>query len=901
MSAPPDPGSADALRRSVEALAAAAADPRGPLRTDGQWWYLRDRRLPELAHGWKLHLSARPGGLADLLDVVVPILLRHTCDVKFAHSAAVLQELNSGRHGGAAVGKAVTVYPRPDELHALGQELAQALAGRAGPDVVSDRRIRPDSPVYYRYGPFRVTEEEAERGMVGPDGSRFPGLAEARYRQPPWADDPFGARRAPARAATTRVGDGRYRLTAGISRAPSGHVYRAVELATGREVVVKQARAFVAEDGAGTDARGRLRHERRVLAALAGVPGVPPLVDYFRHGTDEYLVSGARGGRDLRRDVLTAGPYGAGPCGTGRCGAVAGDDARDGWALARELLRILDAVHARGVVVCDLKPANVVLDHDGRASIVDFGVSALAGERPPGATAGYGLPGGTGDDPTEDHYALGTTLHYALTGLDPVVIDPDPATNRDRTLACLRAALPGPGHPVADLVEGLLSFDPAQRAEAACWLRDSGLRDSGLRDAGLRDSGLKDAGLRDAEPVLPAARRSRPARPGRAALDEALDHTVTSCVRMARELVAAGPGTERPRALLSLYDGGAGLGLELLQHADRRPDARAAAADLARWTAAHPALHALDDSLYQGRTGVELFLAEAAAVLGTGPLPVAFHDAPPGLGTGTDQIAGAAGIGTGHLLLAALGRTGDGFTGSGLTGDGRRADRERADRHRAMVARCAARLTTGPLDEPEDAPNPGTAALAEGFAHGRAGVAHFLLALPDGPAQRTARRIVDGLAADLPRIADTARRPGATRRYLSWCRGLAGLGTLLVRAGLRYGDEDLLALAADAADTCRTLAPRTAQVFRCCGLAGVGDLLVDLAEATGDARHWAAAEDLAGLLLTRAGGPPTRPVLPGRQPDAEARAWAVGTPGVATFLRRLSRHGGPVPGLLPLR
>ncbi|SOB86311.1 class IV lanthionine synthetase LanL [Streptomyces sp. 1331.2] len=871
MSTRPDPGSAEALRRRVEALTAAEPGPPRPLRTDGQWWYHQDPRMPALAHGWKLHVSTRPGDLAGLLDVVVPILLRRTCDFKFARSAAVLQELNSGRHGAAAVGKAVTVYPRPDELRALGLELAQALTGWAGPGVVSDRRIRPEAPVHYRYGPFRVTEDEAERGMTGPDGTVFPGLAEARYRQPPWADDPFTAHGAAVRTATTRVGDGRYRITAGITRAPSGHVYRAVELATGREVVVKQARAFVAEDGTGTDARGRLRHERRVLAALAGVPGVPPLVDYFRHGSEEYLVSGACGHRDLRRTVLTSGPYPA-------VGAAAAEG-QDGWELARGLLRILDAVHARGVVVCDLKPANVVLDQDGRAALVDFGVSALAGERPPGATAGYGLPDAGGEDPTEDYYALGTTLHYALTGLDPVVIDPDPATGRDRTLACLRAALPAAGQRMADLVEGLLSFDPAERRAAAARLRGGGP----LPDRGRGPHADQDPVERPVE--RPGLVRSRPVRPARAPLDAALDHTVTTCVRMARELVAAGPGAERPRTLLSLYDGGAGLGLELLQHPDR-PDARAAAADLARWTATHPALDRLDGSLYQGRTGVELFLAEAAAVLGTAAVPEhRLPEAPPGTGEGADQIAGAAGIGTGHLLLAALAPP------AGPAGA----------RHRAAAAACAVRLTTGPLDGPEDPPNPGTAALAEGFAHGRAGVAHFLLAMPDEASQRTARRIVDGLAADLPRIVDAARRPGATRRYLAWCRGLAGLGSLLVQAGLRYDDEHLLALAVEAADTCRTLAPRTAQVFRCCGLAGVGDLLVDLATATGDERHWTAAEDLAALLLTRAGGPPDRPVLPGRQPDVEARAWAVGTPGVTTFLRRLSRRGGPVPGLLPLR
>lgn len=280
MAAPPDPGSAEALRRRVADLAAVAPGPRRPLHTDGQWWYLQDPRMPSRAHGWKLHLSARQGQLPQLLDVVVPILLRHTCDAKFAAGAAVLRELNSGLRGPAAVGKAVTVYPQEAEVVRLGLELAEALAGWAGPQVVSDRRIRSDAPVFYRYGLFRMADGDgggdADYGMAGPDGSVFPGLAEARYRQPPWARDPFTPVSTAVRPSTTRVGVGRYRITAGITRSPNGHVYRAVEVVTGREVVVKQARAYVAEDGAGTDARGRLRHERRVLAALAGVPGVPP-------------------------------------------------------------------------------------------------------------------------------------------------------------------------------------------------------------------------------------------------------------------------------------------------------------------------------------------------------------------------------------------------------------------------------------------------------------------------------------------------------------------------------------------------------------------------------------------------------------------------------------------------
>ncbi|MER5349346.1 class IV lanthionine synthetase LanL [Kitasatospora sp. NPDC002551] len=859
---------AEDLRARIAAhLTAPGATGRRLHAGDG-WLYLHDPRMPALAHGWKLHLSARPEQFADLVDLVLPVLLRHRCDAKFAAGAAVLGRLNSGLRGAGAVGKAVTVYPSPGGIEALAAELAEVLAGRPGPRVVSDRQLRADAPVYYRYGPFRVTGDDPDLVMTGPAGETFAGLADGSYRRPPWATDPFAAR-APRRRATTSVGDGRYRITAGITRSPNGHVYRAVELATGRAVVVKQARAFVAEDPSGTDARGRLRHERRVLAALDGVAGVPQLVDYFRHGEDEYLVSTARGPRDLRREVLAAGPYPPGgerPGGRNRGGGGGGERAgRSWWALARGLLTVLDAVHARGVVVCDLKPANVVLDDRGGCSLVDFGVSALAGERPEGATRGYGLPGAGGTRAADDYYALGATLHWAATGLDPVVIDPDPAVNRERTLAGLAGALTadGPGAREADavlaVVAGLLSLDPEERTSAA-------------------------AGLRRGAPVRPARPAHRPPPVTGDLLGEAVRHTLDRCVRMAHELVGTDPRDGRPRTLLSLYDGAAGLGLELLQHPDR-PEVRTAARALARWTAAHPALGRLTPGLYDGRAGVELFLARAAHLLGTerpaaaGPtaadLPL--HDDLP-----ADQISGAAGIGTARLLLARSARA-----------DGRA---EEAGRHLAVAAECARRLTDGRAVDPRETPNPGTAALVEGFAHGRAGIAHFLLALP-GARPEAARRLVDGLAADVPRLAAAARAPGATRRYGSWCRGLAGIGTVLVQAARQDRDPALLARAAEAAAACRALAPRMGTTGRCCGLAGVGELLVDLAEATGDDRHWHAAEEVAGLILARGGGPWGRPLLPGGDPATESRAWAVGTPGVLAFLRRLHRRGGARPGL----
>jgi class IV lanthipeptide synthase len=173
-------GSAQDLRERLDVLVAGHDRRRS---ADDAWLYLFDPRMPALDHGWKLHVSARPDDFTSMLDLLVPILLRYTCDAKFAVTAAVLREMNAGVKDPALVGKAVTVYPRAADVALLGRELADALAGRGGPRVLSDRRVRADAPVYYRYGPFRATGTgDGTLVMTGPDGQRFPGRAGTRYR-----------------------------------------------------------------------------------------------------------------------------------------------------------------------------------------------------------------------------------------------------------------------------------------------------------------------------------------------------------------------------------------------------------------------------------------------------------------------------------------------------------------------------------------------------------------------------------------------------------------------------------------------------------------------------------------------------------------------------------------------
>jgi serine/threonine protein kinase len=154
--------------------------------------------------------------------------------------------------------------------------------------------------------------------------------------------------------------------------------------------------------------------------------------------------------------------------------------------IALEILRGLEAIHARGTVHRDLKPANVLLGRGGEVKIADFGIAQDRtgdGLTRPGTTLGsppYIAPEqllGERSDARSDLFALGVMLYELLAGAPPFR---EPAEGEDDTLLQriqrgrypgLRRAVPGTPGWLARTTHALLRAKPRRRPPSVQALR----------------------------------------------------------------------------------------------------------------------------------------------------------------------------------------------------------------------------------------------------------------------------------------------------------------------------------------------------------------------------------------------------------------------------------------------
>ncbi len=207
-------------------------------------------------------------------------------------------------------------------------------------------------------------------------------------------------KRGNVRAPHARLLAARYRLIERIDEGGAGEVWRARDEKLDRDVAIKLL---------GSDAddafRARFADEARRAAAVVH-PNVVTVFDEGRDGADAFMVMELVPGKTLREIVAERGPL----------------PAHEVARLIRQVAGALDAAHAAGVVHCDVKPANIIVDPQGIAKLTDFGIARAARDRDQQellGTARYIAPERVEGGPVTartDVYGLGLVAYELLTG-----------------------------------------------------------------------------------------------------------------------------------------------------------------------------------------------------------------------------------------------------------------------------------------------------------------------------------------------------------------------------------------------------------------------------------------------------------------------------------------------------
>lgn len=206
--------------------------------------------------------------------------------------------------------------------------------------------------------------------------------------------------------------DGRYKILRKLGEGGMSVVYLAVNEKVNKHWAIKEVKKEGVENF--ETVHQRLLTEADILKRLHH-PNLPDIVDIIENEETFLLVMDYIEGRQLESIVQEYGPQ--------------KEETVVNWG--KQLCDVLSYLHSQNppIIYRDMKPANVMVQKDGKEVLIDFGTAREFKESQAEdtlclGTCGYAAPeqykGQGQSDIRTDIYCLGVTLYYLLTGHNPI-------------------------------------------------------------------------------------------------------------------------------------------------------------------------------------------------------------------------------------------------------------------------------------------------------------------------------------------------------------------------------------------------------------------------------------------------------------------------------------------------
>ncbi len=257
------------------------------------------------------------------------------------------------------------------------------------------------------------------------------------------------------------VFESKYRIEAELGSGAMGTVFLARHVKVGRAFAIKLLHTHLSSNAMMCE---RFQREAQ-LAGRLHHPNCTSIIDVGTHDGRAFIVMELEEGKSLA-SMLVDEPA--------RMRANA-------FALLRQLCDGLDHAHSLGLIHRDLKPDNIIVESDGTARIVDFGIALLEGPQSDARLTGAGMILGTPQyiapevsmghdyDHRVDLFALGVLTYEIFTGELPFR-----GSGVDAVLASISA--PTPVMNVDPLIQAfthkLMAKKPAARPSSARHARE---------------------------------------------------------------------------------------------------------------------------------------------------------------------------------------------------------------------------------------------------------------------------------------------------------------------------------------------------------------------------------------------------------------------------------------------